>query len=218
MTQLAFDLPGSTAYSRADFFVSPANAQALAAIDGWMNWPAGKMLVIGPKGSGKTHLAHLWAAMTDGTVINARDLGQTDLAALPAAIAVDDADDVTDEDALFHLHNIVTQSGSLLLTATTPPRDWRLRLPDLVSRMQAAAITRLDAPDDALLAAVLVKLFTDRQITVQPTLIPYLVTRMDRALGAAQTLVARLDAHALAKGRPITRALAAEVLDLGPDA
>jgi chromosomal replication initiation ATPase DnaA len=215
MTQLAFDLPGHAAYARNDFFVSPTNAQALAAVDTWAAWPSGKMLIVGPAGAGKTHLAHVWAQAAGGMVISGADLTEADLAALPQAVAVDDADMVVAEDALFHLHNLVTQSGSLLLTAATPPRDWGLRLADLFSRMQATAITRLDAPDDALLAAVLVKLFADRQIAVQPTLIPYLVMRMDRSLGAAQTLVAALDAQALAMGRPITRALAADVLDSG---
>jgi chromosomal replication initiation ATPase DnaA len=218
MTQLAFNLPGRAAYTRSDFFVSPTNAQALSAIDAWATWPSGKMLIVGPLGAGKTHLAHMWATAAGGMVVNGADLAGADLAALPQAVAVDDADQVTTEEALFHLHNLVTQSGSLLLTATTPPRDWGLRLPDLFSRMQATAITRLDTPDDALLSAVLVKLFADRQIAVPPALIPYLVTRMDRSLGAAQTLVAALDAHALAMGKPITRALAADVLDTAPDA
>lgn len=218
MTQLAFDLAGKAAFAREDFFISPANAQALVAVDAWHTWPSGKMLIVGPTGAGKTHLAHLWAHAAGGIVIAGDDLAQADLTRLPQAVAVDDADLVMAEEALFHLHNLVTQAGALLLTATTPPRDWGLRLPDLFSRMQATAITRLQAPDDALLAAVLVKLFTDRQIAVQPTLIAYLVMRMDRSLGAAQTLVATLDAHALAAGRPITRALAADVLDSQPDA
>jgi chromosomal replication initiation ATPase DnaA len=218
MTQLAFDLAGRAAFAREDFFVSPANAQALAMVDAWAAWPSGKMLILGPKGSGKTHLAHLWATASGGVVLAGADVAGGNLTALPHAVAVDDADRVVAEDALFHLHNIVTQSGSLLLTATTPPRDWGLRLPDLLSRMQATAITRLDAPDDALLAAVLVKLFADRQITVGPTLISYLTLRMDRSLGAAQTLVAALDARALADGGPITRGLAADVLDSAGDA
>jgi chromosomal replication initiation ATPase DnaA len=218
MTQLAFDLPGHSAYARSDFFVSPTNAQALAAVDAWATWPSGKMLIVGPTGAGKTHLAHLWAVAAGGAVVNGGALTGAALTDLPQAVAVDDADQVIEEEALFHLHNFVTQSGSLLLTATTPPRDWGLTLPDLFSRMQATAITRLDAPDDALLSAVLVKLFADRQITVPPALIPYLVTRMDRSLGAAPSLVAQLDARALAAGRPITRSLAAEVLDTSPDA
>jgi chromosomal replication initiation ATPase DnaA len=217
MTQLAFHLPGRAAYARNDFFVSPTNAQALAAVDGWAAWPSGKMLIVGPSGAGKTHLAHLWASAAGGIVVSGADLAATDMSSLPHAVAVDDANGVLAEDAFFHLHNLVTQSGALLMTATTPPRDWGLKLPDLFSRMQATAITRLDAPDDALLAAVLVKLFADRQIAVQPTLIPYLVQRMVRSLDAAQTLVARLDARALADGRPITRALAADLLDAAHD-
>ena len=104
-------------------------------------------------------------------------------------------------------------AGRLLITATTPPRDWRLALPDLHSRMQAAALTRLEPPDDALLSAVLIKLFADRQITVPPNLIAYLVSRMERSIAAARDMVAVLDARALAAARPVTRALAAEVLD-----
>ncbi|HMS96681.1 MAG TPA: chromosomal replication initiator DnaA, partial [Tabrizicola sp.] len=114
--------------------------------------------------------------------------------------------------ALFHLHNLAISGGSLLLTARTPPRDWGLSLPDLISRMQATPIVQLEAPDDSLLSAVLVKLFADRQVAVAPNLIPYLVSRMPRSIGAARGLVAALDARALAAGRPITRALAGEVL------
>ena len=109
---------------------------------------------------------------------------------------------------------IATEGGALLLTAQTPPRDWGLTLPDLISRMQAAPIARLEAPDDALLSAVLVKLFADRQVAVAANLIPYLVSRMSRSIGAARALVAALDARALAEGRAISRGLAGEVLDL----
>ena len=132
-------------------------------------------------------------------------------------MAIEDAEtaagDETAETAFFHLHNLVTQAGHLLVTATRPPRDWGLGLPDLVSRLQASPVARIDAPDDVLLSAVLIKLFADRQIAVPPALIPYLVQRMERSIAAARDLVARLDAHALAAGRPITRQLAAEVLD-----
>jgi chromosomal replication initiation ATPase DnaA len=101
----------------------------------------------------------------------------------------------------------------LLMTARTPPRDWGVVLPDLFSRLQAAPIASLAAPDDALLSAVLVKLFADRQVTVAANLIPYLVSRMPRQISAARQLVAELDARALADARPITRQLAGEVLD-----
>jgi chromosomal replication initiation ATPase DnaA len=140
-----------------------------------------------------------------------------DLAEAPAVV-VEDAckigGNALAEAALFHLHNLLAAHRHwLLLTASQPPRDWGVRLPDLASRMQASAVTRLEPPDDALLAAVLVKLFADRQITVSPALIAWLVTRIDRSLAAARSVVAALDARALQQGAAVTRRLAAEVLD-----
>ncbi len=220
--QLAFDLPGTDALTRDEFFVSPANALALAAIDSWRGWPGGKMLLVGPTGSGKTHLAHVWLQAAGAALIHGAGLADADLPGLAAkgAVVVEDAGAVagqtTAETALFHLHNLLAQGGFLLMTATSPARDWGLRLADLTSRLQAAPVTRLDAPDDALLSAVLIKLFADRQITVAPNLIAYLITRMPRSINAARALVAALDAAALAQARPITRALAADVLD-SPD-
>jgi len=219
---MAFALPLPAALRREDFFVSPANAVALAAVDGWRGWPGGKLMLTGPQGSGKTHLAQLWAAESGAALVAGADLAGADIPALSAqgAVAVEDAEAVAGhpeaEAALFHLHNVVVQRGQLLLTAATPPRDWGLGLPDLASRMQAAPVARLEAPDDALLSAVLIKLFADRQITVLPALIPYLVARMERSLSAARGLVAALDARALAEGRAVTVRLAADVLDM-PD-
>lgn len=218
--QLAFDLPVREAFLREDFFTSPANAAALAALAGGQSWPAGKMLLVGPAGSGKSHLAHIWTAEHGAKLIDARDLVGADLPALAAhgAVAVEDADriagDRAAETALFHLHNLLIQTGQavagrLLITATTPPRDWGLILPDLQSRMQAASLTRIAPPDDALMSAVLIKLFSDRQIAVPPNLIPYLVQRIERSIDAARDVVAKLDGLALALGRPVTRALAA---------
>ena len=214
--QLAFDLPSTAAMTRADFFVSPSNAVALQVVEGWQSWPGRKLLLIGPEGSGKTHLARVWAGLADAVILDARTLANVDLAPLAGTpVAVEDADHLPPaaEAALFHLHNIVTPGGALLLTAKAPPRDWGLALPDLISRMQAAPLARLEAPDDALLSAVLVRLFADRQVAVPPNLIPYLISRMPRSVGAARTLVTALDARSLAGARPITRALAGEVLD-----
>lgn len=218
--QLAFDLPFRAALGREDFFVSQANATALTTIDSWRGWPLGKMVLTGPKGSGKTHLTHVWAAMAGAQIVNADSLATADVPVLAetGAIAIEDCDKLAQiaegEDALFHLHNLLAaQQGTLLMTADTAPRDWGLTLPDLISRVQAASLVRLEPPDDALLSAVLIKLFADRQIVVSPTLIPYLITRMDRSFDAARALVAALDAEALARGGAITRAMAASLLD-----
>lgn len=214
--QLAFDLPGTEALTRADFFVAPSNALALQAVEGWPGWPGRKLVLLGPEGAGKTHLAHVWADAAGGVILQADAIEAVDIASLTGArVAVEDAQRIgAAEAALFHLHNIVTSGGgALLVTATLPPRDWGLQLPDLLSRMQAAPVARLEAPDDGLLSAVLIKLFADRQLAVAPNLIAYLLSRMPRSVGAARSLVAALDAAALAEGRAVTRALAAEVLD-----
>lgn len=217
--QLAFDLPNAEAMTRDDFFVAPSNRLALQSVERWRDWPGRKLMVVGPEGAGKTHLAHVWAVLAGAAILPADRLEDVDIAGLQGrAVVVEDADRIGlarpgAEAQLFHLHNLVTAEGALLLTARTPPRDWGLHLPDLISRMQATPIAQLDAPDDALLSAVLVKLFADRQVAVPANLIPYLVSRMPRSIGAARALVAALDTQALALGRPITRALAGEVLD-----
>lgn len=213
--QLAFDLPGLEAMTREHFFVAPSNALALQTVEGWQHWPGHKLLLVGPEGAGKTHLVHVWAAEADAVILAAETLGEADIASLSGrAVAVEDADRIGSAEAqLFHLHNLATTTGALLLTARTPPRDWGLRLADLKSRMQATHIAQLDGPDDALLSAVLVKLFADRQVAVPANLIPYLVSRMPRSIGAARALVAALDARALSEARPITRSLAGDLLD-----
>ena len=216
--QLAFDLAHRPALGREAFFVASSNAMALAAVDDWRGWPGGRMLLIGPAGAGKTHLAHVFAAACRGAVVvSAKALADVPgLAALPG-VAVEDVEDIagdrTAETALFHLHNLMlAEGGRLLVTATTPPRDWGLSLPDLHSRMQAAPLVRVEAPCDALLAAVLVKLFADRQIDVTPPLIRWLVPRIERSFAAAGAAVARLDAAALARRQPVTRKLAVQVI------
>ena len=218
--QLALDLPVREALGREDFLVAPANALALDAIDGWRDWPGGKLVLIGPEGSGKTHLAHVWAAEAGACVAAARALGPPERLAAAGRVVVEDAEriagDRAAEEALFHLHNMLAAAdGRLLVTARCAPARWSLALPDLASRMQAAGLARLEPPDDALLSALLVKLFADRQIAVSPALVRYLLPRMERSFAAARALVAALDARALRRGRPVTRALAAELLDSG---
>ncbi len=191
MRQLAFDLPGRAAMTRDDFFVSSSNALALRAVEGWRDWPGRKLLLIGPEGAGKSHLAQIWATSAEAVTMTAEDLPETSLAGFSGrAVVIEGVDRIgAGEAALFHLHNLATETGALLLTARTPPRDWGLTLPDLISRMQSTQIAYLEAPDDALLSAVLVKLFADRQVMVPPNLIPYLVSRMPRSIGAARGLV-----------------------------
>ena len=220
--QLPLDLPTRMATGRDAFFISPANAMALATLDGHNSWPSGKLALIGPKGAGKTHLAHVWAADTGAAMICASDLADSDIPTLASTrfVVVEDADDIATlsdaraaEEALFHLHNLtLAEGGRLLVTAAVPPSAWHLTLPDLASRMQATTVTRLDAPDDALLAALMVKQFDDRQIAITPALIDYLVRRIDRSAEAARAIVDRLDRAALAQGKGVTRALAARLL------
>ncbi|MDF1707445.1 MAG: DnaA/Hda family protein [Paracoccaceae bacterium] len=218
--QLSFDLPVRAALGREDFFVAPANAMAVALIEGWRDWPGRKLVLEGPKGAGKTHLAHVWAQAAGARIVKARALAGADIPDLASGpVAVEDvpliAGDTAAENALFHLHNLTLAEGhSLLLTADRPAAHWGLTLPDLASRMQGTQATRLEAPDDRLLTALLAKLFADRQLIPTPDTIPYLVTRMDRSFDSARQLVAALDAAALAQGRPINRKLAADVMEL----
>ena len=217
--QLSFNLPAITALGREDFFVSPANAAAVAMVEAWQNWPARKLALIGPASSGKTHLVHVWATLANAQIVAAASLARADIPALAMGnVAVEDVAGIAGiakaEAALFHLHNLTLAEGnSLLLTASRPPNFWQLRLPDLASRMSATPIATLAPPDDSLLIAVLIKLFTDRQLAPTPETIPYLTRRIDRSFIAARQIVDRLDAASLETGRAINRALAAEVLD-----
>lgn len=203
---------------RADFLVAPSNALALAALEA-PSLPGGIALLVGPPGSGKTHLAHVWAARTGARWQDAATL-VADLPGLiapgaPDRLVIDEAQTLAGgpgEEALFHLVNHLRGRGELLLTAPCPARDWGLQLPDLLSRLSAAAHPALKAPDETLLAGVLVKLFADRQVQVDPPLIAYLLARMERSLAAARDLVDRLDRRALALKRPITARLAADIL------
>ena len=217
-TQLGFDLPARAALGREDFFVSPANAMAVALLEGWQGWPGRKLLLIGPAGAGKTHLAHVWAAQSRARILPAAGLEQADIPALAQGhVVVEDIDQIAGqqgaEQALFHLHNLVIAEGhSLLLTSACAPQHLGLSLPDLQSRVQGCQSASLGAPDDRLLGAVLMKLFADRQLVPTPDTLPYLVRWMTRSFDSARQIVAEMDAQALAQGRPLNRALAREVL------
>jgi len=216
--QLSLDLPAKTALGRGDFFVSPSNAIAVAMIDNANDWPQRKLLLNGPDGAGKTHLTHVWAEQNNARIIAARDLAQTDIPDLASGpIAVEDVPEIAGDDAaqaaLFHLHNLVLAQGhALLMTGRGAPRGWALSLPDLQSRVEGTQCITLPPPDDALLSAVLAKLFHDRQITPRPDVIPYLVLQIDRSFAAAAKIVDLLDQTALAEKRNVSRALAVRLL------
>ncbi len=216
--QLSFDLPARAALGRDDFFVSPANAQAVALIGAPGGWPSGKLVLYGPTGAGKSHLVHVWADATGARIVAARDLATADIAALAVGpVAVEDVPEIAGEHpaeaALFHLHNLVLAEGhGLLMTGRDAPGRWGMRLPDLQSRIDGTQSAPLSAPDDALLAAVLAKLFNDRQIAPHANVIPYLVAHMERSFDAAARIVSRLDALALEERSNLNRKLAARLL------
>jgi chromosomal replication initiation ATPase DnaA len=178
-------------------------------------WPERKLVIVGQMGCGKSHLARIFQSQTDGFVVQAADLAP-DFQSTEKTVIIEDMEALphASEEAVFHLHNHLRNTGgTLLMTAETPPSRWPIALPDLASRMQAASIVQIANPDDALLSALLMKLFADRQIMPKPDLVAYLSTRIERSFAAAAEIVARLDAAALADGRKINKALARALLD-----
>ncbi len=214
--QLGLDLPVETRFGREDFLVSPSNETAYALFDSWPQWPDHVQLLLGPTGAGKSHLATIWATRTGAQIIAARDLTLERLPALVAGatLLVEDADRAQGRDAeLFHLLNLARAAGCwLVMTARSWPDSWGLATADLLSRLRLAPASEIAEPDDALVRAVLVKLFVDRQLTVDTSVVDYLALRIDRSLGAARAIVAALDKQALARRKPVTRPMAADVL------
>jgi len=213
--QLVLGFGHEVSFSRDDFLEGPSNAAALALVERWPDWPAHIVVLTGPEGSGKSHLADIWASRAGARRLSARALDQ---AAVPVALAtgalsLESVADGLDEVALFHLLNLAKeQDAYVLLTARRAPALWAIRLPDLASRVRALPVVELSSPDDTLLRAVLVKLFVDRQLAVDESLIGYLTTRIERSFAAARAAVGLLDREALRRQRPVTRALAVELL------
>jgi chromosomal replication initiation ATPase DnaA len=215
--QFVLDLPFIEAYGAEDFLPAASNRQALDAVLGWPRWPTPALLIHGPEGAGKTHLVRLWAARSGCTVLGPAELSTIGdplrRTAGARAVAVEHADCVAEEEQLFHLYNeVVGRGGHLLLTARASPGLWRPVLPDLRSRLQAAWNVAIEAPDDALLAAVLLKQFADRQLRVDQEVMHYVLQRMERSFAGVRRVVDLLDRASLGARRPITTALVREVL------
>jgi chromosomal replication initiation ATPase DnaA len=214
--QLTFDLPRRTALSRSDFVISDSNAAAVGWIDRWPDWPARALALHGPAACGKTHLAHLWCAETAAVIVPGQMLNEERVARLVSEgrhrIAVDDADHAC-ELALLHLYNFCLEArGSLLVTARQAPASWTVTLPDLDSRLRAVLAIGIGLPDDALLGAILVKHFADRQLRVMPEVVAYLITHMERSFAAAAEMASRLDVVSLRDRRAITLPLARQLI------
>jgi chromosomal replication initiation ATPase DnaA len=214
--QIPLDLPHRAAMGAADFLVAPCNRDAVTLLDRWPAWPGPALVMYGPDGCGKTHLTHVWRGQSGAAAIERTALTPgtvPDLLGPARAAVVEDVDRGIDERALLHLHNLLAEDGGhLLLTARVAPAEWDVALPDLASRMNAAMRVAVGAPDDALIGAVLVKHFADRQLSVEPAVVTFVLPRMERSFAAARELAAALDAAALAAKRRITVPLARDVL------
>jgi len=219
--QLPLDLGHRAAMGERDFLVAPCNKDAVAWIDAWPRWPAPLLVLYGPKGSGKTHLARVWCGKSGAILCPPTVLAQPDLRDLLSrhrglAIEFDGpaGPAATWEEPLFHLYNLARELGGfLLITAPGAPATWQIGLADLRSRIAAAPSVGIGMPDESLLGAILVKLFADRQIEIDAGVIPFVLARIERSFAAVQALVERLDQTSLAERRRVTVPLARRVLD-----
>ncbi len=219
-SQLALDFDHRPSLGGEDFLIAPPNAEAVRWLDAWPDWPGPALVIFGPGGSGKTHLAQVFQAKSNARRVTKADLGESQppayLGDAPAAI-LEDADAMMGEgteEAVLHLYNHLAESGRhLMLTAKQPPARWGIGLKDLASRLNTASQAGIGAPDDALIAAVLVKQFADRQLKIDAGVIPFMLSRMERSFEAARAMVAAIDALALSQRRNITMPLVRQALD-----
>lgn len=213
--QLVLALDHAVSFAREDFLGGPSNAAALALVERWPDWPDRIMALVGPEGSGKSHLAAIWAETAGARVLAAKLLSETDLPAALAtgALVVEDVEPTgLDERALFHLINLAREERAyVLVTSRSSPAGFPVTIRDLASRLRALPSVALTPPDDVLLRSLLVKLAADRQLSVDEALVNYLANRIERSFTGARAAVARLDEEAMRQHRPVTRALAAEL-------
>ncbi len=214
--QLPLPLGATPRYGREDFLVGKPNEAAFAYIERWPRWLAPAAILAGPEGSGKTHLAAIFAQVSGARTLRADHLrqdGVPELAKCPALVLEDCDRFPPDEVALFHLLNLARETGHfVVMTARVPPDRWGIRTPDLLSRLRLAPLLQLAEPDDALLGALFVKHFSDRQLAVDASVVTYAMARIERSYAGVQALVAALDRESLVRKKPITRVLVADIL------
>ena len=213
--QLVLSLPHAESFAREDFIAGPSNAAALSLIDRWPDWPDRVVALIGPEGSGKSHLASIWAEKSGARILSGRTLAGADLvgALSTGALVIENlVPPQMDEVALFHLLNLVREERvDLLITSRSLPTTWPVALRDLMSRLRALPVVTVTPPDDVLLQALMMKLAADRQIDLDPAVSSYLVQRLERSFSAVRSAIVTLDREALRQKRPISRTLAAEL-------
>lgn len=211
--QLALELPHAESLSRDDYLEGPSNALALALVERWPDWSNRVMMLVGPEGCGKSHLAAIWAANSGARIVAAHALtsGEVPASLATGALVVENLEPgAFDERAIFHLLNLARETNAfVLMTARTAPASFEIELRDAGSRLRAIPWVSVEPPDDHLLRALLVKFCADRQMTVDEGVVNYLATHIERSFAAARQAVELLDAESLRQGRPVTRALAA---------
>lgn len=213
--QLPLELAHGEARTRDDLVVTPANERAVTLVENWPDWPAPLLILAGPHGSGKSHMAEIWCSRSGAFRASADAIGAEVLAAAEhRPVLIDDADAARrDETGLFYLINVIRAANThLLMTARSFPAVWGVQLPDLLSRLKAATMVEINEPDDMLLAGVIVKLFADRQVAIEPHVVRFLTRRIERSLSSVRDMVEKLDRLALERKSRITRALAAQVV------
>ncbi len=218
MKQIPMEFAFRSALGREDFLVTEQNKAAITWIDKWPEWSDPFLLVVGPMGAGKSHLAQVWAKNSNAMILHSSDLKDLDINALSQIasqnIILEDIDAHTAEQPFFHLYNLIKENSRfLLMTSRESTRDWNIQLPDLKSRLGAIQIAKIEQPDDSLFAAILLKLFTDRQITVAPEVIQYLITRLERSFSSALEAVTMIDSLSLSEKKRVTIPLVKRVLE-----
>lgn len=213
--QLRLMLDQLESFRREEFVVSPSNAEAVRILDSWPGWHGGCLALIGPEGSGKSHLASTWVRANGAAVIPGN--GRIELGPLqgrPVLYEDADRDRTRRDDILFHLINMAGQpGGGLLLTGRSPPSGWAADLPDLRSRLNALPVAQIEEPDDLILESVLRKFFRERNIRPNEDVFPYLLRRIERSAPKALEMVKKIDEAADADGRAVSRALARQILE-----